>query len=362
MGLTLSGALYVILQRSAADLRHNAAIEAAVLGSRFVALQGQDLGATSTDDLPAASTSGGGVLQVKIFDAAGRLVRDPGSAAAAPNPREAEAISTVLSSGVPSSLLLEDRAVGFAPMGGRGATPAGVVAVTSDQSAIIATVNAATRLSLLAVALVCALACLIPAVASMRRRSAIADPDPAALKARFDPLTEVLNRRALEDAAREVFGTDRPAPNGHGIGVLVIDIDGLGAVNDKLGQAGGDAFLRFVASAIADKTRSDDIVGRLDGDRFVLLMPGAPAESVRRRADAIRLAARGEFSFRNVTWRGSISLGMAQVPRSMSFDEAITRAGAALTAAKDLGGNRIEVFDPDRMSPEPVTGSTATAA
>ena len=100
-------------------------------------------------------------------------------------------------------------------------------------------------------------------------------------EALVDPLTGLMNRRALErDLRRE---RARATRYGHRFALMVIDIDGLKAVNDTEGHLAGDLYLRSLAEALRQVLRSGDVAYRIGGDEFVVLLP----ETAESRADAV---------------------------------------------------------------------------
>ncbi|HYH51708.1 MAG TPA: GGDEF domain-containing protein [Acidimicrobiia bacterium] len=96
----------------------------------------------------------------------------------------------------------------------------------------------------------------------------------------FDALTGVLNRRSFQaDVAREL---GRVARHGGGFSLVIIDLDGLKAVNDTLGHNAGDARLQALGSALRSYTRREDTAYRIGGDEFAVLLPGASPEQASR--------------------------------------------------------------------------------
>lgn len=88
-------------------------------------------------------------------------------------------------------------------------------------------------------------------------------------EARRDPLTGVLNRLGWRDAVDDLAHDRR----GGTISVVMLDVDGLKAVNDAHGHRAGDTVLRAVSGALLDATRDGDIVARIGGDEFAVLLP-----------------------------------------------------------------------------------------
>ena len=136
-------------------------------------------------------------------------------------------------------------------------------------------------------------------------------------RARTDALTGILNQDGFAEAARREIGRGRR--HGHFLTLGYVDCDDFKAVNDSRGHAEGDALLREVARVLATSVRSDDVVGRIGGDEFVLLMPEVDPRKLgkaRRGCDAswlLRCSAPGGRSLsasasrrsgrRRPTWR-----------------------------------------------------------
>lgn len=91
------------------------------------------------------------------------------------------------------------------------------------------------------------------------------------VQALTDPLTSINNRRAIVDQLREFLAHGSPDEL---VGVLFIDIDRFKLVNDSFGHQVGDEFLRIISARIAGAVRPRDIVGRLGGDEFMVVLPG----------------------------------------------------------------------------------------
>ena len=105
---------------------------------------------------------------------------------------------------------------------------------------------------------------------------------------RIDALTGVGNRRAFDIEMRRELG--RVARHGGSFSLVILDVDGLKAVNDTLGHNVGDAHLQALATALSENTRLEDSTYRLGGDEFALLMPEGALEEpkvvIRRVAEA----------------------------------------------------------------------------
>lgn len=110
--------------------------------------------------------------------------------------------------------------------------------------------------------------------------------------ATHDPLTGVLNRRGIEAELEVVLRrsrrTQRPAC------AVMLDCDDFKRINDRVGHAGGDAVLRTVARRIAATLRAGDLLARIGGDEFLVLLPEAAMEAAQVAAERIRLAVGSE--------------------------------------------------------------------
>lgn len=108
--------------------------------------------------------------------------------------------------------------------------------------------------------------------------------------ARTDPLTGLANRRAfareLHKACRHALRTGKP------LTVLVLDLDNLKTVNDRFGHQKGDAVLVQAAELLRSELRQKDVVARIGGDEFAVLLPGVDASQSARIADRIRQRSR----------------------------------------------------------------------
>ncbi len=166
-----------------------------------------------------------------------------------------------------------------------------------------------------------------------------------------DALTGLANRRSFELAlAREI---DRVARAGEPALLLVLDIDHFKRVNDTHGHASGDLVLKAVANALLDCVRPMDMVARVGGEEFAIVMPNCPAtfgeavaERVRRRVEAMPVAI-GMAQQIQV----SVSIGGAFAPQWVRSSTAlwIERADVQLYRAKAQGRNRV-CLEPSALS------------
>jgi len=152
-----------------------------------------------------------------------------------------------------------------------------------------------------------------------------------------DSLTGLLNRRGLEDRLGEELARCRR--NGHELSLVMIDCDGLKAVNDSGGHELGDAVLKRVGDCLREHKRMADVAARLGGDEFVVLLPETGAGDALGVAERFRreLAAAPLAGGRTIT----AALGVSSFPADGDSPAALLRvADRTLYVAKQRGGNR----------------------
>ncbi|MCB4770235.1 GGDEF domain-containing protein [Ancylobacter sp. Lp-2] len=161
-----------------------------------------------------------------------------------------------------------------------------------------------------------------------------------------DDLTGLLNRRGFQARTREV------AAGGGPVAVLVLDLDRFKAINDVYGHAAGDEVLCLFAQVLRNNLRGTDIVARLGGEEFGIVLPGADVGTAREIAERIRLAFRqaGEgLPMREARLSASIGIAVGELP-ALAPVEALSvlqeRADMALYAAKQGGRDRVMVHRP----------------
>jgi len=157
-----------------------------------------------------------------------------------------------------------------------------------------------------------------------------------------DPLTGVLNRRgALKRlaAAQETARADVAA-----LSIAMVDIDHFKRVNDRFGHAMGDEVLRYVADHLAHAVGKGGTVGRLGGEEFVVMLPGAALGSATATIDRARATLAARIIRRSddgsSMGRVSFSAGTAQ-DAGEAAEALIARADAALYDAKRMGRDRV---------------------
>ncbi|MEW6572364.1 MAG: GGDEF domain-containing protein [Bacillota bacterium] len=147
-----------------------------------------------------------------------------------------------------------------------------------------------------------------------------------------DPLTGVYNRRYLfERLTTEVARAKRYSIP---VSVIMLDLDGFKAYNDKQGHLAGDVLLQNIARTIRGALRQEDVVVRYGGDEFAIILTGADARSARVTAERLRNAVKNTGM--------SISLGAVTYPQdAVTAEELLKRADYYLLAAKAAGKDQV---------------------
>jgi diguanylate cyclase (GGDEF)-like protein/PAS domain S-box-containing protein len=159
-----------------------------------------------------------------------------------------------------------------------------------------------------------------------------------------DPLTGLFNRRFLEESIlREL---QRAGRKQRPVGVIMLDVDHFKQFNDTHGHQAGDALLREIGALLQRHTRGDDIACRYGGEEFTVILPEAPLEVTRQRAERIRLEAKNLVIPSDPGRVTSLSCGVSAFPDHGSNAMALLRAAdRALYRAKEAGRDRVMVAE-----------------
>ncbi|NYF79792.1 GGDEF domain-containing protein [Granulicella arctica] len=160
-------------------------------------------------------------------------------------------------------------------------------------------------------------------------------------EARIDELTGLMNRRAMRVAVLQAIARCRRS--NQQMSLVMMDLDGLKGVNDRLGHDAGDMVLREVSKSLCDNLRFGDDLARLGGDEFCLLLPAADeAEAVQVAERCRRRLAELELTYHGEKIVISASFGVAHSPDcTLHWEELLRRSDAALYVAKRHGKNRV---------------------
>lgn len=157
-----------------------------------------------------------------------------------------------------------------------------------------------------------------------------------------DPLTGLNNRRFLE--TRLTPALDQAAHSGRPLSLMILDIDHFKSVNDSFGHEAGDEVLKVFARRVRRALRGPDLVCRLGGEEFVIVMPDTPLAAAERVAERVRAAiAREQFLITDPAGERMIpvttSVGLAERGADANADALLRRADRALYASKSAGRN-----------------------
>lgn len=155
-----------------------------------------------------------------------------------------------------------------------------------------------------------------------------------------DALTSFVNRQALIDSLKRSISRAR---RGKRTALMVIDIDNFKLVNQAVGQEHGDEVLKDVTAVFKNWLRDEDILARLDSDEFAALLEGEGLDGAEVAAERMRAAVQG---YKDPNWNFSLSLSIGVIAVTGVADpESILRWGsAAMSEARDLGGNKVVRF------------------
>jgi diguanylate cyclase (GGDEF)-like protein len=135
-----------------------------------------------------------------------------------------------------------------------------------------------------------------------------------AVQASTDPLTGLLNRRAMDMAARQILGRNL---HGQPVSAIAIDLNDFKRINDSFGHNCGDATLIAVAGCLKQGLRDTDYVARIGGDEFIALLPRTPVGTAKQIADKMESAIRTmKVPYGSALVSVSASFGCAQVEGS----------------------------------------------
>jgi diguanylate cyclase (GGDEF)-like protein len=167
--------------------------------------------------------------------------------------------------------------------------------------------------------------------------------------ASVDALTGLATRAHFFAMARERL--ERARRDGGPCGVIIADVDAFKAINDVHGLAAGDRVLAAVAATLGRQLHGDDVAGRIGGEEFAVLLPGATLEATVAAAERKRIAVVAQvishdaapimvtMSF-GCTAIADVGAAMADKPAAATVERMVRDADAALYEAQGTGGNR----------------------
>ena len=208
-------------------------------------------------------------------------------------------------------------------------------------SAVSARVNAYRRRLLFAAAITLALAAGLATRLARPVARVFADLARLTNQAQTDGLTNLANRRALDERLDDEV--DHAKRLGTNVAFVIADIDNFKSINDSYGHQAGDEVLRRVARTFAEAVRELDLPGRYGGEEIALVLPGTNLTGARALAEKIRRSLE-ELPFttpEGIPFQVTASFGAACFPAQSSVEALVAAADAALYEAKRTGKNRV---------------------
>jgi diguanylate cyclase (GGDEF)-like protein len=173
--------------------------------------------------------------------------------------------------------------------------------------------------------------------------------------AHYDTLTELPNRILFSDRLKQALAVARRDKTG--LAVMFLDLDKFKPINDTLGHAMGDWLLKQAARRMMDCMRESDIVCRIGGDEFVVLLP-----TIKTEQDALAVAEKIRHTLNQPFIRGehrleiSSSTGVAIYPEhGMDEDQLLRCADIAMYHSKDNGRDQVTVYQPGMLGLVPIS-------
>ncbi len=165
---------------------------------------------------------------------------------------------------------------------------------------------------------------------------------------KHDFLTRLINRSAFEDELARLIAQCKVDGSEHSL--LYIDLDQFKIVNETCGHVAGDELLRQVADLLRHLIASNDVLSRLGGDEFGIILFNSDQARARRISDQLRQTLLDfRFDWQHHTFALAASVGVAGISKDVnSVEEVFGRADSACFAAKDGGRNRVQFYDDNK--------------
>ena len=166
-------------------------------------------------------------------------------------------------------------------------------------------------------------------------------------QATHDALTHLINRKEFESRLQQSIERSRVDKILHAL--LYMDLDNFKIINDTCGHSAGDQLLRQITKILEEKLRRGDVLARLGGDEFSAILEGCPVE----RATIIAKDICNEIQNYNFVWEAQsfnvgVSIGLVPIDEDCSdVNQLLSLADSSCYAAKDMGRNRVHVYQDD---------------
>lgn len=168
-----------------------------------------------------------------------------------------------------------------------------------------------------------------------------------AYQAAHDSLTGLLNRKEFENRLSKILTSMRKTDL-HAL--LYLDLDQFKIINDSCGHSAGDKLLRQVTALLHSKLRARDTLARLGGDEFGVILEHCPRIQALQVAHTLReLVQNFRFQWQDKTFTIGVSIGLFPITHeNKGLEHALNAADSACYAAKELGRNRVQVYQSDQ--------------
>lgn len=163
-------------------------------------------------------------------------------------------------------------------------------------------------------------------------------------QASHDPLTQLINRRKFDQVLRDTLQSVQQDEHQHVL--CFLDLDQFKVINDTCGHTAGDELLRQVATLFQQSIRTHDILARIGGDEFAILLYDCPLNQATVIAETLRQSVQDfRFFWQDKAFSIGVSIGLVQLDiDSPNLGHVLSVADAACYAAKAKGRNRIQVY------------------
>jgi diguanylate cyclase (GGDEF)-like protein len=158
-----------------------------------------------------------------------------------------------------------------------------------------------------------------------------------------DQLTGLLNRRGFNEYGERAFSSAQR--NGTPLSVIMTDIDRFKYINDKFGHAAGDTALAHFATLVEEDRRKEDVIARVGGEEFALLLPGTDLRDAMALADQLcRKVGSTPMDLTSIGLPMTSSFGVAAISeKDTTLDDMVRRADRALYRSKRAGRNQVDL-------------------
>ena len=166
-------------------------------------------------------------------------------------------------------------------------------------------------------------------------------------QATHDALTSLINRREFEIRLNQLIRNAQSENESHS--VCFLDLDKFKIINDTSGHAAGDEFLKQISKIIQQSLRQNDVLSRLGGDEFGIILHSCSIPKAKLICNGIIKTIREtRFNWDNNSFESGASIGIAPITQlTTSISDVMSSVDAACYEAKDKGRNRIQVFEPN---------------